>query len=466
MLQETASSNGRRRFIDVHCHFFNARDIALSGLIRHVALKGLLKYPRAIGGTAYSLSKAALDGFRSLLVALCWRLVQRPASNVREEVDWLAIADPGLFRIEAARALRLSRPQRFLKFGNPIGRILYWRKLLSSRRWNLFQAYLSLYNDDQHRLVLTTPAIVDFDYWLADHTTSPISDQVDLMEALALRSPVPMHGFVPFDPARNIHERGVSFALVKRAIETQGFIGVKLYPPMGYRAARNREVDFPDHASFGLSRFGERVDEELFALYRWCEAEEIPILTHTTATIGAEYNYESRASPEYWQSVLDRFPELRVNLAHFGHFRQSKRSGYELTSYPESWEDIISALMRNFPNVYADLSYLIWIMSNTPSSRARKVRGLFARFLNETPNAGQRFLYGTDWSFILHAAGFERYLLRMESFLMELGFDQNSLDDIYCGNALRFLGLEPGAKNWQRLDEYYRKRNLPPPAFL
>ncbi len=471
MVQSAPSSSNQeirqppaRRFIDVHCHVFNAKDIALTGLIFHVALKEWLNGPRAIGGPVFAIGRAALDTLRSIAAALCKVLLQVPAPTPAMETEKLSNPRSDLWAEPEGR-LPVAGLAKFLRFGNPAGRILYWRKILASYRWNLLQAYRSIYDNAQHRLVLVTPAILDFDYWLDDHDPSAIDDQVAVMEAISLRSRLPVHGFVPFDPARNIHESGASLRRVKKAIETQGFIGVKFYPPMGYRPSRNAQCDFPDHASAGLAGFGDRLDQELFAVYDWCEREEVPILTHTTATVGAGSGFEGRASPEFWRPVLQRHPQLRVNLAHFGHFRQSRSAAYSLDAYPGSWEDMTSALMGDFPNVYADLSYFIWIMGRPNRSELKSVKALFRVFLERTPDASKRFLYGTDWSFISHASGVDEYLVRMESFLGEMGFDQSALDDVFYGNALRFLGLNPGGKNSERLRAFYQKHGLSMPAF-
>jgi hypothetical protein len=87
-------------------------------------------------------------------------------------------------------------------------------------------------------------------------------------------------------------------AIVRRAIEvnhiavgnstkiTGGFVGVKLYPPMGFRAIDNKHL--PD-ASFdepaylrspdaGLgSGIGNKLNAALSKLYAWCSANNVPL---------------------------------------------------------------------------------------------------------------------------------------------------------------------------------------------
>ena len=44
---------------------------------------------------------------------------------------------------------------------------------------------------------------------------------------------------VPHKPRTDIERDGQSFKLVRRAIEERCFVGVKLYPPMGFRPLGN-----------------------------------------------------------------------------------------------------------------------------------------------------------------------------------------------------------------------------------
>src|SRR5262249_32601471 len=78
------------------------------------------------------------------------------------------------------------------------------------------------------RLVLMTPAIVDFSKWLEDEDQLSIEQQVDVMARVACRRDGPrVHGFVGFDPLRQAlydhHQRKGGdkdpMAVVRRAIE-------------------------------------------------------------------------------------------------------------------------------------------------------------------------------------------------------------------------------------------------------
>ena len=83
-------------------------------------------------------------------------------------------------------------------------RYFAWAELLTNYRETIIETYYSLYDPQHTRLILTAPAIVDYNYWLQDYSPSPLKDQVELLSALSLRQPQPMHGFVAFDPLREI----------------------------------------------------------------------------------------------------------------------------------------------------------------------------------------------------------------------------------------------------------------------
>ena len=103
------------------------------------------------------------------------------------------------------------------------------------------------------------------------------------MARIACRRDGPrVHGFVGFDPLRqalyDYHQRKPTdkdpMAVVRRAIEvarisdststktTGGFVGVKLYPPMGFRAIDNEHLSddrFNEPAYLRSPRYGARV---------------------------------------------------------------------------------------------------------------------------------------------------------------------------------------------------------------
>ena len=146
-----------------------------------------------------------------------------------------------------------------------LGRYIRWALSYTRHRYELAEELDQLHGKvgQKSRIVLMTPAIVDFSKWLEDEDQLSIEEQVDVMARIACRRDGPrVHGFVGFDPLRQAlydhHQRKPTdkdpMAVVRRAIEvarildgtltktTGGFVGVKLYPPMGFRAIDNKHL--------------------------------------------------------------------------------------------------------------------------------------------------------------------------------------------------------------------------------
>ncbi|MBA3404742.1 MAG: hypothetical protein H0U13_08680, partial [Gemmatimonadaceae bacterium] len=118
--------------------------------------------------------------------------------------------------------------------------------------------YLRDYNQPNKRVVdLMLPSLMDFDWWLAkgEPTTTSLRRQVEVMRQIAIVTGGRVHAFMPYDPLRQVafelgYAAADSFSLVKDAIENQGFVGVKLYPPMGFAALGNADLKGPMDTNF------------------------------------------------------------------------------------------------------------------------------------------------------------------------------------------------------------------------
>jgi hypothetical protein len=138
--------------------------------------------------------------------------------------------------------------QVYFQQGGKIAKSIIWAIAYTRYRRELVE---KLIEANDRRAILVTPALVDFAKWLdADEKLlTPVAKQAAIMERLSReRTPdiPPLHGFVPFDPLRQaIHVKtgGAAAAsplsIVQKAVLQQGFIGVKLYPPMGFRPTNN-----------------------------------------------------------------------------------------------------------------------------------------------------------------------------------------------------------------------------------
>jgi predicted TIM-barrel fold metal-dependent hydrolase len=385
-----------------------------------------------------------------------------------------------------------------------LGRYIRWALLYTRNRYELAEELDQLHGKIGHksRIALMTPAIVDFSKWLEDDDRLSIQDQVDVMTRIACRRGGPrVHGFVGFDPLRQAlydhHRRGPAdvdpMAVVRRAIEvhqivvgdstktTGGLVGVKLYPPMGFRATDNRhlpDVSFNEPAYLrspdtGLgSQIGSKLDAALSKLYTWCSDNNVPIMAHTSHSFGPNSDYEDRADPIFWAEVLKQnaFPRLRINLAHFGHFNKAVQYARPQNYVDKSWEWTVGKILISSAEASADISSLGEIL-RTGSSR--KIVECMKVFKEHFPNSDERLLYGTDWSMIAQEERFPKLFSSkpfpdlMILFLRAVGYNDAQIEGIMFRNAVHFLGLGKaeldkfGEKSTRgRLEKFYAAHDL------
>lgn len=157
------------------------------------------------------------------------------------------------------------------------------------------------------------------------------------------------------------------------------FIGIKLYCPTGYSPT--------DPLLYGPE--GERG-----GIYAFCEDNGIPITTHnsdggfatlskrllvsghiyvngdlqyldkeyinfSTSILGKDAVYERAVTlnhPQLWRKVVEKYPKLILNLAHFGGGNQLE-GAVDHPDVPELWSNHIISLVKDKRyNVYTDLS--------------------------------------------------------------------------------------------------------------
>lgn len=134
--------------------------------------------------------------------------------------------------------------------------------------------------------------------------------------------------FVAVNTRRALHYERMTYAL-----EERGFVGVKLYPSLGYK------VDSP----------------EMRRVYAYCEAHATPVLMHCNgAGFFREQASIAECDPRHWEPLLAAFPKLKVCFGHFGGDENLVKGALDA----DSWTGRILQLMRQHPGqVYADISY-------------------------------------------------------------------------------------------------------------
>jgi predicted TIM-barrel fold metal-dependent hydrolase len=341
--------------------------------------------------------------------------------------------------------------------------------------------YLTTYDRNSARKIdLMVPSLVDYDWWLARGNPTPttLDEQVDIMGRLSVVTGGRVHGFVAFCPFREtmtLGSDGVGESLrrVKHAVLERGFIGVKLYPPMGFAAWGNSSLDvwkgkttLPPAAS--EPGFGKRLDAAMKSLYVWCRSNDVPIMAHANRSNGPYPEFRELAGSEYWQRAVEEFPGLRVSFGHFGDSDLEDHQGKLTSPYLALMSD---AANSKGENVFADSAYFGGVLLNPV-----KVASVLSQLYSNSPHEvlKSRLMYGTDWTMILPLERVESYLTEFESVMSRIEAAQgnspvraNSLANAFFGqNAAAFLGLRKGEQNRKRLEGFYERNHVSPPDWM
>ena len=207
--------------------------------------------------------------------------------------------------------------------------------------------------------------------------------------------------FLPIDPTLEENDINVYDVFIKGFTGQYGFVpfGIKVYPTMGY---------LPGHP-------------KLMNIYKVCEEKNIPVTVHCSRgvihghkkriknipgwKIGSDGELtdekESRCflsgtayanyfnHPKNWEMILEEFPDLRLNIGHFGGEKQWMDL---LKGKNNTWCSRIIDYFTRFKNVYADISFTNAYPELFELIRSRIERSKIVR---------ERTLYGLDYYMVV-----------------------------------------------------------------
>jgi hypothetical protein len=473
--------------IDIHAHAFRGKDIPLRG---------------------YLLSRKYDEWYIRWTAPLLFRLIARCVRRAPSEKKGLLC---GLV-LEALYGYTGPGYQE-------------WARILSLQEVaDVAQGLVDAYDKDGIQLYV--PLMVDFEYWFKNSIEPHIADQiVTTYEEVVLGHQGRMHPFAPFCPARELAYRnglpGPDYPddgppeshspldLVKDAVKNKGFIGVEVYNTLGYRPLGNGEVDAKRRRIFRSNKMrryevftGQQIDEVLSELYAFCVQEQVPITAHCVSN-GIEAYWRASydfGHPAYWRPVLDAYPDLHVNLGHFGwdhpegyyaagRWRLVRRSmrklvqsvrgrTYTALSAParpdpdKTWTKEICEMMAQYKHLYADVAH----HGVTVDKDIPKYKAAYTGMCTDFPGVVQtKLLFGIDWHVITRAKNYLQFKDRYAGVLGDEGiFSASEMEGFFGGNALRFLGLLPlgtdpavgWTKNRERLQRFYQEKNITPPDWF
>jgi uncharacterized protein len=390
-------------FTNIHTHVFTS-DCAPDRFLRILPVK-VVRY-------APGLIKGALDSKvgRNLIHGL-YQLLSSKDSNQRGEVD---------------------KYVSFLKVGTSTTQLEVFRTALAAGKTF----------DSSIRIVGLT---MNMDHMDSQPSKKQISfkTQLDQVKDVKRYYPTNFFPFLGIDP-----RQGSGMELVKWArpyfesgvATNEGkvypyFSGIKLYPALGF---------FP---------FDPRLED----LYRYAEANHLPVMTHCTR-VGSQYignqieslipdspaimdiagnanihavktsieqrikEYKRRGwiknskvgdndlacdlfgHPENYIPVLEKFPNLKICLAHMGGSNEvikSMDSKSKLDQIrqvdPDSWFEHIEQMMKKYPTLYTDVSYTLSDFDNTKVNVLEKTIAFLSTPDGQGKQLGDRVLFGTDF---------------------------------------------------------------------
>jgi uncharacterized protein len=392
-------------FTNIHAHVFNS-ECAPDNFLRILPMNGVRRAPRLVKNIIDSKSG------RTVIHGL-FKIFSKRSSDKRSEVD---------------------KYVAFLDVGTESSQLEVFRRALQA----------GLLFDPNVRIVGLT---MNMDHMDSRPSRKQISFETQLEEIKAIKRYYPTH-FFPFlgiDPrhkggnelvqwAKPYFESGVLHTPTSRVYPY--FCGIKLYPALGF---------FP-------------FDPRLEMLYQFAESEQLPIMTHCTR-VGSQYigdqidslipkspamidvpgnpavsevkaSIEKRISdyrqaewiknskigdndlacdlfghPENYVPLLEKFPNLKVCLAHMGGSNEilKSRTGNlsAIRNYdPMSWFEHIERMMKKYPNLYTDISYTL---SDFKGNKEVLMKTRAFLDTDVQPNdvtkgkLGDRVLFGTDF---------------------------------------------------------------------
>jgi predicted TIM-barrel fold metal-dependent hydrolase len=481
--------------VDIHCHVFNASDLPISGFVKYVALHGdpvsgpladLADWILAGGTVSYADDLARvntlLDSTGPHAVA---PLTQAPAAGVvaaPDRIDAVATArlnvlhaqHPDLLaRVAGAMSAINAGPAPAVPPAADAGagiashfdidtvlRAVRWATLFTRSRLELAADYANAFSD---AVQLAVPLLVDLGTNLGDQPSTTMAQQVELGEKISRASMLnvlpdvggmQIHPFVGFDPLRQLNDLKTgaiqtAFDLVKSAVTDYGFIGVKVYPQMGWRPTGNTPRP-------GLTQADAiALDEIVESLAAWCEAEDVPLTAHCNDSNYASPDYIGMGQPAEWVRLLQDHPHLHLNLGHCG--------GAHANPVDYAWPDTILAAMPTYNHLYGDVGCDRIDDAATTATYSNYLTAAAA----QDPTIESRLMFGTDWYMEALNADANQFLTEATNIATAAFTGPNAVANFRGGNALRFLGFDnPNNKNARRLLARYHTFSAPVPPWL
>lgn len=487
--------------VDAHAHFFNASDVPVRGFLEeclgHKAAPAARLLLKALARLADRLSEGAPTAAKELedlteLIAKTDRAATA-ADVVRAQVDLerqltaqrVTDAIRGsdferLYRqmkqggpgpagqgrtgpispdevLDLVRAAERPLPQR----GQPAAAaeaqtadseaadgILGFLNYMLSYRWVNLQSYMKAFTiePDAFGVDAVLGALVDFDYWLDCPPRSAHDDQVRLHQRLhelhnraaSDSSAKPyFYPLVAYNPWTDINQDGAGLARVINACTQGSFIGVKIYPPTGFRPAGNAAI--PATTKKARPEL-KKLDATLKTFFAKCAELRIPILAHSAHSNGRDDAHDEFGGPAGWEALLRMSAqEARTPIVNFGHFGGGQGS---------TWTEEFARLVSTHPGaaLYADLGYWEELMCPAPvdslctTARARLRSAVSPAIDGTSETVVDRTMFATDWLMLSQVKRWAQYPAQLYESLLTIMSEGDAMK-VFGGNAVKCFRL-------------------------
>lgn len=218
-------------------------------------------------------------------------------------------------------------------------------------------------------------------------------------------------------------------------IRSNFFAGIKLYPPLGFDP---------------WPKCDDEELEKVKYLYDFCERKKIPITVHCSTggfvTVKDDKKY---TDPEKWKKVLEKFPKLKLNLAHFaidhsnGQFHTTKWTKTIINILTKA--DPNNPNKPNYPNVYGDFSckglnpeFYNFLKKDIIDGKIYGPKNDRVATDNEKKRLYEKILFGTDFMVNLFY-GLDSYYDYLRFFSVTEKFDKTTKQKFSETNPEKFL---------------------------
>lgn len=176
-------------------------------------------------------------------------------------------------------------------------------------------------------------------------------------------------------------------------------------------------------------------DPRLDAMYAWLEETQLPIVYHVNLI-------------KYWDEflrVMEKYPYLRVNVAHFGLHKNSAvrlaRLGFLLDRYPNLYSDISFGYYTFHSEGFEALAK--WRTRSKEYMTKYRHKLMFASDMVLEPSKDAAYLLDTPRSYmqLLESKSF-RFFLMADKTMHGLSLDETTLSAIYERTPAAFLMLD------------------------